>query len=56
MKRKWSYKDWKGKNKTLFTDIIVASVENLKELIEKPWEVIRESRKATGYKSIHKIN
>ena len=43
------------KKKTLFIDIIAAHVENLQELIEKPWKVIRETSKATGYKSIYKI-
>ena len=41
MKKKWSYKDGKGKKKTLFIDITAAHVENLQELIEKPWKVIK---------------
>lgn len=30
-----SYEDWEGKDKTVFIDDIIASVENLKQLTKK---------------------
>lgn len=49
-----NYKDWEGKNKSVFIGDIIVSVENLKQLTKKTktslLELINDCSKVVGYK------